>query len=84
MSWLITASGLGDRGAFIFEPFNLIRVDIPEDEAAVRLINFVWGGPQLSVVVKGMDTPLQNMAYLNFVDQDVAAGEYDLEIVFNG
>jgi hypothetical protein len=81
MSWLITASGLGDRRAFIFEPFNLIRVDIPDDEAAVRLINFVWGGPQLSVVVKGTDTPLQNMAYLDFVDQTIAPGEYDLEIV---
>jgi hypothetical protein len=84
MSWLITVSGRNDRGALIMEPFNLIRVDIPEESASLRFINFVWGGPTLTLTADSGATIASNTQYLNYGDTTLPDSEVVLSLSTGG
>jgi hypothetical protein len=77
-SYLILATGLAERKAFILEPITIVR-NKTQGKARLRIVNAISGGPALNVATKSGTSLAQNTAYITVADAEVEPG--DAEIV---
>jgi hypothetical protein len=79
-SSLVSLAGLLSNVSLQIEPIVLLRNDIANDTARVRVINFVSGAEPLTITSEDGDDFGQALGWLGVFDTDVTAGMYNLNI----
>lgn len=79
-SWLVTFVGLFSNVSLQLEPVNLLRDDIPADMARVRVVNFVSGGPALTITSSTGDNFGQSLGWIGVFDTELPPGTTSLTV----
>lgn len=79
-TWLVAFAGLEANVSLQLEPINLLRDNINADVARVRLVNFIPGGPALTVTDSTGETFGQGMGWFGVVDSERVPGDYALNV----
>ncbi len=79
-SWLVAFAGLASNSTLQIEPVNLLRGDIADDRARVRVVNFLSGGPALSVSSSEGNDFGQGLGWLGVFDADMTPGSANLTV----
>lgn len=79
-SWLVVFVGLTSTLSLQIEPINLLRDDIDDDVSRVRLVNFVSGGPALTITSATEDNFGQGLGWISVFDADFTPGPYTLTV----
>lgn len=77
-SWLISVAGLVANVSMNVEPLVLLRNDISDDIARVRLINFISGAQPLTISSASGDSFGEGLGWMGIFDGDFAPGTYNL------
>lgn len=79
-SWLISVVGLMSNVSMHVEPLLLLRNDIADDVARVRVVNFISGAPSLTLASDAGDEFGQGLGWIGMFDADFAPGTYNLNL----
>ncbi len=79
-SWMALFAGMASNLSLQVEPINLLRNDIPDDVARVRVINVLANGPVVSLASSAGDDFGTGLAWNGVADADVAPGNYTLTL----
>lgn len=79
-SWLVTLMGQDSNKSVQLEPISLLRNDIANDVARVRVVNLVAGTSELKVGTKTGDDFGQALNWADMFDADMKAGTYNLNV----
>lgn len=79
-SWLVSVVGLMSNVSMSVEPMALLRNDIGEDTARVRVVNFISGAQPLTIASDAGDDFGQGLDWMGVFDADVKPGTYNLSV----
>lgn len=79
-SWMVIAAGLKSTYSFIVEPITIIRNDLDNGKARVRVVNWVSGGERLSVTTDTGVSLASGLGWVGVADNEIDPGEYSLNI----
>jgi hypothetical protein len=80
-SWLVVYAGQEADLTLQLEPVNLLRDDIPDDVARVRVVNFVSGDLPLTLQGLEGDDFAQGLGWMGVADTEMAPGTVSLSVV---
>jgi Domain of unknown function (DUF4397) len=79
-SWFISMAGLVSNISIQIEPISLLRNDLADDIARVRVVNFVSGTEAVTLASDAGDDFSQGLGWLGVFDGDFMPGTYNLNL----
>jgi hypothetical protein len=79
-TWMVIAAGLKTTYSFIVEPVTIIRSNLNNGKARVRVVNWVSGGERLSVSTSTGVQLAKGLGWVGVADKEIDPGTYTLNV----